>query len=116
MRTRQSIIWLLLAFLALPVAAQVRGNEISVVVSPDHTDWTYGLKEKARFRVQVYKAQNLLPGAVIDYELGPEMYPSEKQSGVALPKGETTLTAWPPIRSERTPVPTGWRLSATRMR
>lgn len=93
MRTRQFIIWLLLAILALPVAAQVRGNEISVVVSPDHTDWTYGLKEKARFRVQVYKAQNLLPGAVIDYELGPEMYPSVKQSGVVLPKGETTLTA-----------------------
>lgn len=93
MRIRQSIIWLLLAFFALPVAAQVRGNEISVVVSPDHTDWTYGLKEKARFRVQVYKAQNLLPGAVIDYELGPEMYPSEKKSAVTLPKGETTLTA-----------------------
>ena len=25
--------------------AQIRGNEIRVVVSPDHSDWTYRLKE-----------------------------------------------------------------------
>ena len=27
------------------IHAQVRGNEIRVVVSPDHTDWTYELNE-----------------------------------------------------------------------
>lgn len=27
--------------------AQIRGNEIRVVVSPDHSDWTYRLKENA---------------------------------------------------------------------
>ena len=26
---------------ALAVAAQIRGNEIRVIVSPDHTDWNY---------------------------------------------------------------------------
>ena len=52
------------------LSAQIRGTEITVVVSPDHTDWKYQLKEECSFTIQVYKAQNLLPGVVIDYELG----------------------------------------------
>ena len=28
------------------VTAQIRGNEIRVVVSPDHSDWVYRLNEK----------------------------------------------------------------------
>ena len=75
----------------LPIQAQIRGNEIRVVVSPNHTDWTYQLKEKCTFNIQVYKAQNLLPGAVIDYELGPEMYPTEIKKGIVLKNGEITV-------------------------
>lgn len=75
----------------LPIQAQIRGNEIRVIVSPNHTDWTYQLKEKCTFNIQVYKAQNLLPGAVIDYELGPEMYPTETQKGIVLKNGEITV-------------------------
>ena len=56
-----------LTFLLSSIQAQIRGNEIRVVVSPDHIDWTYQLKEKCAVRIQVYQAQNLLPGAVIDY-------------------------------------------------
>lgn len=85
------LLGLLLALLALPLAAQIRGSEIRVVVSPNHTNWVYGLKEKARFHVQVFKAQNLLPGVEIDYEVGPEMYPTQKKSGVKLDKGELTV-------------------------
>lgn len=71
----------------LTASAQVRGNEIRVVVSPDHADWVYGLNEKSTFTIQVWKAQNLLPGATIDYELGPEMYPTEIKKGVVLKDG-----------------------------
>ena len=46
------------------LSAQIRGTEITVVVSPDHTDWKYQLKEECSFTIQVYKAQNLLPGVV----------------------------------------------------
>lgn len=73
------------------IQGQIRGNEIRVVVSPDHIDWTYQPEEKCCFRIQVYKAQNLLPGAVIDYELGPEMYPTEKKTGIVLKNGELTV-------------------------
>lgn len=82
---------LCLLFLLSGIQAQIRGNEIRVVVSPDHIDWTYQPKEKCMFRIQVYQAQNLLPGAVIDYELGPEMYPTEKKEGVVLKNGELTV-------------------------
>lgn len=71
--------------------AQIRGNEIRVVVSPDHTDWVYGLNEKCSFTVQVIKAQNLLPDVTIDYELGPEMYPTETKTGVVLKDGTLKL-------------------------
>ena len=34
------------------VTAQIRGNEIRVVVSPDHSDWVYRLNEKCTFTVR----------------------------------------------------------------
>lgn len=73
------------------LTAQVRGNEIRVMVSPDHTDWKYNLNEKCTFTVRVLKAQNLLPGVTIDYELGPEMYPVETEKSVLLKEGELKL-------------------------
>ena len=87
-----SFICLLLAF-PVSLNAQIRGNEIRVVVSPDRSDWTYRPKEKCTFRIQVYKAQNLLPGAIIDYELGQEMYPDEKKESVTLKNGELTVSS-----------------------
>lgn len=73
------------------VSAQIRGNEIRVMVSPDRADWKYGLNEKCTFTVRVLKAQNLLPGVTVDYELGPEMYPTETKTGVVLKDGTLTL-------------------------
>ena len=83
---------LLMLLYTVPVLAQIKGSEIRVVVSPDHTDWTYRLKEKCTFTVQVYKAQNLLPDVKIDYELGPEWYPVEQKEGVLLKDGKKTLS------------------------
>lgn len=92
---KESFFWitsLLLFLCTVPVLAQIKGSEIRVVVSPDHTDWTYRLKEKCTFTVQVYKAQNLLPDVKIDYELGPEWYPVEQKEGVLLKDGKKTLS------------------------
>lgn len=41
----------------LAATAQIRGNEIRVMVSPDHTDWNYRLNDKCTFTVR-YGAQN----------------------------------------------------------
>ena len=75
----------------LAATAQIRGNEIRVMVSPDHTDWNYRLNDKCTFTVRVLKAQNLLQNVTVDYELGPEMYPTEVKKGVLLKNGELKL-------------------------
>lgn len=84
-----------LSFLVLlcigTVYGQIRGNEIRVVVSPNHNDWVYALDEKCTFTVRVVKAQSLLPNVTVDYELGPEMYPTEKKEGIVLKDGTLTL-------------------------
>ena len=49
----------MLVFVAtLPVAAQIRGNNIVVTVQPDHKDWTYQVGEKASFVVNVLKSKS----------------------------------------------------------
>lgn len=84
--------FLIVLFYSISCFSQIRGEEINVMVSPDHADWNYQLGEKCTFTVRVLKANNLLPDVVIDYELGPEMYPVEKKSGVKLKDGKITLT------------------------
>lgn len=73
------------------IQAQIRGQEITVMVSPDHADWTYQPNEECTFTIQVFNAQNLQPSATIDYELGPEMYPTEIKQGVPLKNGTYTV-------------------------
>ena len=88
----RNILAFLITLLSIQAFPQIKGEEINVIVSPDHIDWNYQLGEKCTFTVRVLKANNLLPDVVIDYELGPEMYPVEKKSGVKLKDGKITLT------------------------
>lgn len=92
MKVTKILFILIGCFCCLTAGAQIRGNEISVIVSPDHADWTYALKEKATFTVRVLKAQNALSDVTVDYEIGPEWYPTEKKEGVTLKNGKLTLT------------------------
>ena len=66
----------------LPVSAQIRGNNIMVMVSPDHKDWNYRVGEKAHFEVSVLKSSTLIDNVEISYEAGPEMYPDVKKTTV----------------------------------
>ncbi|MGN0048511.1 MAG: acetylxylan esterase [Bacteroides sp.] len=84
-------LWSLLMACTLLSVAQIRGHEVRVVVSPNHLDWNYQLGERCTFKVQVWKAQNLLPDVEVDYELGPEMYPTESRQAVRLKDGTLTL-------------------------
>lgn len=72
--------FLLLLLMALPIEAQIRGNDIVVRVTPDHKDWNYKLNETANFEVNVRKSGTLLDNVQIDYEAGPVMYPDVKRS------------------------------------
>lgn len=71
--------------------AQVRGDQVRVVVSPDRADWTYEVGESCQFTVRVMRDQLPIEEAVVDYELGPEMYPVEKRQQVPLKGGKLVL-------------------------
>ena len=79
------------SFFTLHLEAQIRGNNITVTVTPDHKDWTYKTGEKIGFTVCVLKSGTLLDNTAISYEMGPEMYPDVKKD-MTLKSGTTTLT------------------------
>ena len=74
------LILCMMAFTTL--SAQIRGEEIQVLVQPDHQDWTYRTGEKAAFNVSVLKSGTLLNDVSIDLAAGPEMYQDVKKQTV----------------------------------
>lgn len=89
---RKIIILLILLCSILPAVGQIRGNNITVTVTPDHKDWNYKVGEKAQFVVNVLRSGTLIDDAVIDYEAGPEMYPNVTKKGVTLKDGTMKWT------------------------
>lgn len=83
---------LLMGICLMTTDAQIRGNNITVTVTPDHKDWNYKVGEKATFTVNVLRSGTLIDGAVIDYEAGPEMYPDTKKKSVTLKDGTMRWT------------------------
>lgn len=69
------------------IAAQNGWSSINVAVTPDHKDWNYRTGETAAFKVEVQRSGTAIDNAEIDYEAGPEMYPTAKKSGVVLRDG-----------------------------
>ena len=77
--------------MSVAMSAQIRGNNISVMVQPDHQDWTYKTGEKATFVVSVLKSGTLLDNVSIDLAAGPEMYQDIMKS-LVLKDGTYKLT------------------------
>lgn len=84
---------LLATFVCCFAEAQIRGNNVEVVVVPDHADWTYAAGDKAKLTVSVLRSGVALDGAVVDIEAGPVMFPDVKKSGLTLKKGMMDYTA-----------------------
>ena len=88
---KRIFLFLLACLAMLPLSAQIRGNNIQVLVQPDHKDWNYRVGEKATFKVSVLKSGTLLEGVQVDCAAGPEMYQDVKKS-VTLKDGILQLT------------------------
>lgn len=88
---KTGLMFLLLMLSLMQGGAQIRGNNITVNVVPDHQDWTYVVGQTAEFRISVTRSATLLDNVTIDYEAGPEMYPEVKKQGVVLKDGTLTL-------------------------
>ena len=84
---KKSIVFLWVVMCLLPLRAQIRGNEITVTVTPDHKDWTYRVGETCHFTISVLRSGTLIDNALVDFEAGPEMYPEVKKKGVILKDG-----------------------------
>lgn len=90
---RIKLILFLFLLASLSVVGQIRGNEITVQVQPNHADWNYRLGEEAVFKVAVLKDGCPLPMVKVNIEAGPVMYADVKRNGVVLKDGTTTWKA-----------------------
>lgn len=66
---------------------------ISVVVTPDHPDWTYEVGEPVQFHVSVERDGAIVPDVPIQYEIGPEQYEPETEGRQATSAQGLTLEA-----------------------
>lgn len=85
LRTLMSLCILL--SLSLSVFAQNGWSSINVAITPDHKDWNYRAGETAGFKVEVQRSGTTIDNVEVDYEAGPEMYPTVKKNGVVLKDG-----------------------------
>src|SRR5512140_2283116 len=83
---------LILITLSVNALSQPATSLVKVIVSCDHKDWTYKVREEAKFSVQVLQYGNLMDNVTIDYEAGPEMLPDQKKEGIVLKTGKTEFS------------------------
>ncbi|MCB0836793.1 MAG: acetylxylan esterase [Bacteroidetes bacterium] len=67
--------------------AQPRKGLVEVVVSPEHSNWTYTLNERADFEVKILLNGQPLSDITATYELGPEQMPPEEKGEIMIKKG-----------------------------
>ncbi len=90
MKKFTTILFVLVTTLVLN--AQIRGNNITVNVQPDHKDWNYEVGENVNFVVSILKSGTLLDNVKVDFEAGPVMYPDIKKQSVVLKDGTMRFT------------------------
>ena len=73
------------------LVAQPIEQRIKVIVAPDHSDWTYKVNEKVKFTISVLQDGNLLKGAIIKYEVGPEKMEAIKKDSIILSSGTISV-------------------------
>lgn len=74
-----------------PVDAQPAQTPVTVLVSPDHTDWEYNTGEQVVFRVEAFKFGNPLDQVAVKFKYGTEMIDPVKEGTLILKDGEATI-------------------------
>ncbi len=77
--------------LNMHLSAQPAQKTVNILISHDRADWKYKTGENVTFTVQVYKNYVLHENGTVDYELGPEYFPTETKQDVVLKNGKTML-------------------------
>ena len=75
------------------MVAQPAQKMVNVVITPNCEDWQCSVKEEVTFAIHVLKNKVLLKNVTVDYEIGPEFFPTETKENVLLKEGKLTLKA-----------------------
>lgn len=91
--TKGLVLFALILGYSINTIAQNGWSSINVAIKPDHKDWNYKLGETAHFKVEVQRSGTTIDNVKVDYEAGPEMYPTVKKQEVTLKDGTMKWTA-----------------------
>ena len=78
-------------FLAQAQISRAPLKYIEFVLTPDHADWVYKTREKAKVEIQVLKNGVALNDVTVHYEIGPEMMEPDKEGDVTTKKGSAEV-------------------------
>ena len=79
--------------LSISLHAQPRRELVKVLVTPDHSDWTYELGEQAEFSISVLKNNVPMDGIEIAYVIQPELVEAWDTGTLILKKGSVSIKA-----------------------
>ncbi|TKC61252.1 acetylxylan esterase [Pedobacter hiemivivus] len=86
-----SLLLCLFCLYAEMISAQPPRTLITVVVAPDHADWTYKTGEKAMFSITVLKDGNTLKNCKVDVQVGPEKMDATWTEKLSMADGKATI-------------------------
>ncbi len=79
--------------LSISLHAQPRRELVKVLVTPDHSDWTYEVGEQVEFSITVLKNNVPLEGIEISYVIQPELVEAWDTGTLILKKGSVSIKA-----------------------
>ncbi len=80
-------------WLTSQIVAQPAKQLVQVIVSPDHSDWTYKSGDRAEFSISVLRNNEKLDGIEVSYVIQPELVEKWEEGSVTLKNGEAKLKA-----------------------
>lgn len=87
-----SMLFVLIASLSVQAENYPYRSDILWVTVPDHADWLYRTGEQAKIEIQLYRYGIPQDGVEVNYTLGQELLPSERQGSVKLKNGRAVLS------------------------
>lgn len=75
------------------IIAQPSRQLVTVVVTPDHTNWTYKTGERAEFTISVLRNNEKLDGVEVNYVIQPELVDAWEEGTLTLKNGVATVKA-----------------------
>lgn len=87
-----SMLFVLIASLSVQAENYPYRSDILWVTVPDHADWLYRTGEQTKIEIQLYRYGIPQDGVEVNYTLGQELLPSERQGSVKLKNGRAVLS------------------------